>query len=439
MISSTASSTGIIDFAPPAPLVRRSRGARIASVREAQLEDFGSGLTPVTEGWFVVNVRDAEWWFSERRGARCAFESEYGDPPVEFAQFGINVTVLEPGQTVLYHGESNQEAFLVLSGECALLVEDEERRLRPWDFFHCSAVDRARLRGRGRGAVRDPDGRRTLGPGSALPGVGARGALRRERGGGDLRLEAGVRDGRAVPARAAAELGSSALGVASPARCSSTLGVASARLDQPQHVRVADLRERAVPAADRRESLEGIEDANVVRLPSEQWEARRRSDRNGDDHPTCSGRLRPAHRCDHRRARRKAVVDQQHPPVVKVDRRVLAVQTPVEKLSLGARFGDDRRQVVGEETFWCAHVDTIAGCHGSDAVLGLERVADLANCKHVERAARARATSAATSTPPRARPTTTRSWSVVSNFELLSERSARRRPVGEEGECPGAG
>jgi hypothetical protein len=29
-------------------------------------------------------------------GARCAFESEYGDPPVEFGQFGINVTVLEP-------------------------------------------------------------------------------------------------------------------------------------------------------------------------------------------------------------------------------------------------------------------------------------------------------------------------------------------------------
>jgi hypothetical protein len=68
----------------------------------AQLEDFGSGLTPVTQGWFVVNVRDAEWWSSERRGARCAFESEYGDPPVEFAQFGINVTVLEPGQTGLY-------------------------------------------------------------------------------------------------------------------------------------------------------------------------------------------------------------------------------------------------------------------------------------------------------------------------------------------------
>ena len=35
---------------------------------------------------------------------------------------------------------------------------------------------------------------------------------------GDLRLEAGVRDGRAVPARTAAGLGSSALGVASGKR-----------------------------------------------------------------------------------------------------------------------------------------------------------------------------------------------------------------------------
>ena len=106
-------------------------------MREAQLAESGSGLAPVTEGWFVVNVRDAEWWFAETRGARCAFENEYGDPPVEFGQLGINVTVLEQGQTILYHAEENQEAFLVLLGECALIVENEERRLRPWDFFHC--------------------------------------------------------------------------------------------------------------------------------------------------------------------------------------------------------------------------------------------------------------------------------------------------------------
>jgi uncharacterized cupin superfamily protein len=37
----------------------------------------------------------------------------------------------------MYHGESTQEDFLVLDGECLLLVEGRERRLRAWDFVHC--------------------------------------------------------------------------------------------------------------------------------------------------------------------------------------------------------------------------------------------------------------------------------------------------------------
>jgi uncharacterized cupin superfamily protein len=37
----------------------------------------------------------------------------------------------------MYHGEDAQEDFLVLSGECLLLVEGEERRLRTWDLVHC--------------------------------------------------------------------------------------------------------------------------------------------------------------------------------------------------------------------------------------------------------------------------------------------------------------
>ena len=110
--------------------------ARIRFLTEARLEDAGSGLAPVTEGWFVVNVRDAEWFSSETRGAACWFANEYGEPPIEFAQLGINVTVLEPGQSGVYHAEANQEAFLVLAGECRLLVEGEERLLRAWDFFH---------------------------------------------------------------------------------------------------------------------------------------------------------------------------------------------------------------------------------------------------------------------------------------------------------------
>jgi hypothetical protein len=99
--------------------------ATIGFVNEARLEDAGSGLAPVTEGWFVVNVRDAEWFSSETRGAACWFANEYGEPPIEFAQLGINVTVLEPGQSGVYHAEANQEAFLILAGECRLLVEGQ--------------------------------------------------------------------------------------------------------------------------------------------------------------------------------------------------------------------------------------------------------------------------------------------------------------------------
>jgi uncharacterized cupin superfamily protein len=107
-------------------------------VPEARLEDLGSGLAPASDGWFVVNVRDAQWLTSEggekkSSGSECPFENgEFW-----FRQFGIRLHVLEPGEpNGLYHGEEGQEDFLVLFGECLLLVEGEERRLRAWDFVH---------------------------------------------------------------------------------------------------------------------------------------------------------------------------------------------------------------------------------------------------------------------------------------------------------------
>jgi len=41
------------------------------------------------------------------------------------------------GQRSMYHGERGQEDFLVVSGECVLAIEGEERRLQGWDFVHC--------------------------------------------------------------------------------------------------------------------------------------------------------------------------------------------------------------------------------------------------------------------------------------------------------------
>jgi uncharacterized cupin superfamily protein len=110
-------------------------------VPEAPLEDRGSGLAPAGDGWFVVNVRDAQWLTSENgekkaSGSECVFESR----EFWFRELGIKLHVLEPGEpNGLYHSESHQEAFLVLSGECRLLVEGAERLLGPWDFFHCPA------------------------------------------------------------------------------------------------------------------------------------------------------------------------------------------------------------------------------------------------------------------------------------------------------------
>jgi hypothetical protein len=41
-------------------------------VKEARFEELDSGLAPVTEGWFVVNVRDAAWETNGQLGAMCA-------------------------------------------------------------------------------------------------------------------------------------------------------------------------------------------------------------------------------------------------------------------------------------------------------------------------------------------------------------------------------
>lgn len=119
------------------------KGFWTRAVPEAQLKDSGSGLAPASEGWFVVNVRDAEWWFADSRGAECTFDSDYGEPQVEFPQLGIRVTVLEPGKNGIYHAESSQEAFLVLSGECRLLVEGEARPLPALGLLPFPSVDRA--------------------------------------------------------------------------------------------------------------------------------------------------------------------------------------------------------------------------------------------------------------------------------------------------------
>ena len=60
--------------------------------------------------------------------------------------------MLEPGQSLgFYHRERAQEDFLVLAGECLLLVEGEERTLRAWDFVHCPPETNHMIVGAGSG------------------------------------------------------------------------------------------------------------------------------------------------------------------------------------------------------------------------------------------------------------------------------------------------
>ena len=102
-------------------------------VPEAEIERLPEGLGPKGAGWFVLNTKDARWW--ERRGLGRWADLE-GD--ADFAELGIRIAVLRAGQpSGMYHGEVGQEDFLVVAGECILVIEGEERRLRPWDFVHC--------------------------------------------------------------------------------------------------------------------------------------------------------------------------------------------------------------------------------------------------------------------------------------------------------------
>ena len=102
------------------------------SVPEAELTKTELGLVAVSEGWFVVNARDVSWIQSEERGQDTDFQGRQ-----EWTDLGFRIQILSPGQRGLYHGERGQEDFLVVSGECVLLIEGEERRLQAWDFVHC--------------------------------------------------------------------------------------------------------------------------------------------------------------------------------------------------------------------------------------------------------------------------------------------------------------
>ena len=106
-------------------------------VAESKPQRTEHGLVPKGAGWFVLNMRDAEWRHRDGRGAVCVVGDDF-EGERRFEQLGINPFVLSPGESMaVYHWEADQEDFLVVSGEAVLIVEGEERQLRAWDFVHC--------------------------------------------------------------------------------------------------------------------------------------------------------------------------------------------------------------------------------------------------------------------------------------------------------------
>jgi uncharacterized cupin superfamily protein len=114
--------------------------------------------------WHIANIREVQWYDAGRFGVYGDFER--GE---RFPEFGFNFGVVWPGQPVaFYHRESHQEGFLVLSGECLLIVESEEHTLEAWDYFHCPAEVAHILVGAGEGPAFVIAVGSRVGPGNVL-------------------------------------------------------------------------------------------------------------------------------------------------------------------------------------------------------------------------------------------------------------------------------
>lgn len=84
----------------------------------------------------VINLSEAPTSSHSRGVTHLSLEPE----GVTWPDTGVNVQIMQPGKpNCRYHSEPVQEDFLVLYGECIVILNGEERRLQQWDFVHCPA------------------------------------------------------------------------------------------------------------------------------------------------------------------------------------------------------------------------------------------------------------------------------------------------------------
>src|SRR5438093_1048546 len=99
-------------------------------VSEATLVRTAAGLEPEGPGWFVVNVADSVAVGTDE--GECGFHFEGRQ---RFPHFGINITVVEPGQ---HNGDvpRRSSSRSVPGAPWRMRFEEHERRLRRWDLVY---------------------------------------------------------------------------------------------------------------------------------------------------------------------------------------------------------------------------------------------------------------------------------------------------------------
>ena len=125
-------------------------------MQEAPLERTQHGLAPRGGGWYVLNMRDAEWRHADGRGAVCVVSDDFEGWRRDADQLGVNPFVLMPGEPMaLYHREADQEGFLVGAQLLNVHLAATGQRLRSATFvgallhgadFSGTSLDKVNLR-----------------------------------------------------------------------------------------------------------------------------------------------------------------------------------------------------------------------------------------------------------------------------------------------------
>ena len=115
-------------------LVPRRPAEKVGSSawRRKHIEQSEQGAHAATPGWFVVNLADARWMRIAEGGESVHVEPPGSSSTTESASTSSS-RASRTGSTT-----PTCRRLLVLSGECILVVEEEERHLKAWDFFHCA-------------------------------------------------------------------------------------------------------------------------------------------------------------------------------------------------------------------------------------------------------------------------------------------------------------